>query len=123
VTFVPDTNKTRSIDKNALTETLNQIKFEALVLKSSYDPAIINAKFDKLETLLSSFSFLSEYKRSLAFARSNYLKIRETASAWKNYVPRIAFMALRINTIAGFSETEENIPKDFFCMVILEHLM
>ena len=95
VKFVPDTNKTRSTDKNALTETLNQIKFEALVLKSSYDPAIINAKFDKLEKLLSSYPFLSEYKQSLAFVRSDYLKIKETATVWKNYVPKIAFYGFK----------------------------
>ena len=95
IMFVPDTTEIKIIDNNAATEIRNQIKFEALALKSSYDPAIINAKFNKIESLLSSCSFLSGFKQSLSVARSNYSKIKNKSTVWKNYIPKIAFYGFK----------------------------
>jgi peptide/nickel transport system permease protein len=95
VNYTLDTNEIKSADKNALSETLNQIKFEALSLKSSYDEGIINAKFNKIQSLLSSFTFLSKFQQSLATTKSDYLKIKNTATVWKNYVPKIALYGFK----------------------------
>ncbi|MGZ4054868.1 MAG: ABC transporter permease [Bacteroidia bacterium] len=89
--FIPDTNQLKAVDKNIVTETLNQVKFEALSLKSSHEPAIIDVKLNKLETLLSSYSFLSKFRQPLAEVKADYLKIKTLSSAWKNYIPKIVF--------------------------------
>jgi len=89
--FVADTNQLKQFDKNAVLETINQLKFEVSALKASFDPVIIAAKMDKVTALLSAYPFLSSFKSDFEKVKSNYLSIEKNASVWKNYVPRIAF--------------------------------
>lgn len=91
VVFVPDSSRAGSADKNILLETMNQVKFESLALKAAYEPAVIAAKFEKISELLSSYSFLSNFKNDFELVKQNYTVIEKNSSPWKNYVPRIAF--------------------------------
>jgi peptide/nickel transport system permease protein len=89
--FQPDTSVTNKLDKNVLVENMNQIKFETLALRSSFEENVIDAKFKKTDALLSTYDFLSPFKDSFAAIQSNYNSIKANTSIWKNYVPRIAF--------------------------------
>lgn len=91
VAFSPDTNMVKAADKNAVTENLNQIRFESVALRSSYEENVIESKFKTLKSLLSSYTFLSSYQTSFTEVESKYKAIKENASGWKNYIPRIAF--------------------------------
>ncbi len=91
VGFKPDSNALKSNDINALKEAINEIKFESLSLKSSYENNVVEAKFSKLKQLLSSYSFLAEFLVPLNHAHENYLLISKNETAWKNYVPKLSF--------------------------------
>ena len=94
LTFVPDTSQIKVADRDAAHEALNQIRFESLSLRSSWDASVIDAKIKKIRSLISSFSFLSKFNASLSEAETNYSKIKSCSSVWKNYIPKIAFYGL-----------------------------
>lgn len=89
--FQIDTNTIKTYDLNAVNETINQIKFESLSLKSSYDHTIIESKFNKLYQLISYYPFLSKYQEPLGLMHYKYIAIETLASPWKNYIPKLSF--------------------------------
>lgn len=89
--FVPDTNELKQFDKNAVLETLNQIKSEALSLKGTYDIVVIDSKLNKISGLLNVFPFLKQFNHSLNKVKNNFITVQKNSSSWKNYIPRIAF--------------------------------
>lgn len=89
--FKPDTNQLKGYETNKVIEDLNQIKFEALSLKASYEEAVMQAKIDKIQTLLGKYSFLNDSKRLFEQVVSDHQNIKNTESKWKNYIPKIAF--------------------------------
>ncbi len=89
--FVLDTNEIRFVDRSAILETLNQIRFEALSLKSSYTASVIDLKISNIEKLLSLFPFLSKLQITFSTSKANYNKIKNTSTVWKNYIPKIIF--------------------------------
>jgi peptide/nickel transport system permease protein len=89
--FNPDTNLVKKFEKNSLTENINELKYEALALKSAYDDVVINAKLLKINALLIKYSFLKDYVVDFKRAEEAYQNIKNNSSAWKNYIPRIAF--------------------------------
>lgn len=91
VAFSPDSNLVKQFDKNALVENLNQLKFESLALKSTYEENIIDAKFIKINTLLVAYPFLNSFAAAFGEVQAKYKSVKSTATAWKNYVPRLAF--------------------------------
>ncbi|MDQ3047450.1 MAG: ABC transporter permease [Bacteroidota bacterium] len=91
INFIPDTNVTKGFDRNQVLETLNQIKFESSALKSTYEEKILEAKFKKVEILLSTFPFLSTFRQSFQDVQSNFQAIKTNASKWKNYIPKLDF--------------------------------
>lgn len=93
--FVPDTNVLKQYNKNAVLETMNQLKFEASAIKGTYDKTVINVKLNKIITLLSSYPFLEKFKPEFEKVRQDFLSIEKNASVWKNYIPRIAFYGFK----------------------------
>lgn len=93
--FTADTNDTKLLDKSAVLETMNQLKFESLSLKASHEPAVIDAKINKIAALVSSYPFLSAHKIAFEQVRQNYISIEKKSTVWKNYVPRIAFYGFK----------------------------
>ncbi|HEY0030811.1 MAG TPA: ABC transporter permease, partial [Bacteroidia bacterium] len=93
--FKPDTGLVASLDKNALLETMNELKFESLALKASYESAIIEAKVKKIDRLLNSYSFFSTSKQKFEQILQNYSQVQSNSSPWKNYIPRIAFFGFK----------------------------
>ena len=89
--FVVDTNEIKLVDRNVLSETLNQISFQALSLKSSLNASTIDSKFSSIDKLLSLFPFLSKLQITFSKTKSNYYKIKNTSTVWKNYIPKIIF--------------------------------
>lgn len=93
--FVVDTNLLKEYNKNAVLETLNQLKFEASSLKGTYDKTVIDVKMNKISTLLFSYPFLEKFKPEFEKVRQDFLSIEKNASTWKNYIPRIAFYGFK----------------------------
>lgn len=91
VTFRPDTNQTKGLDKNTYVETMNQVKFESLALKSSYEENMIRAKFVKIKQLLGTYPFMARFLQPFSTIESKYAAIAANSSGWKNYVPRLVF--------------------------------
>lgn len=91
IAFTIDTNQTKYLDKNAVVETINQIKFEASSLKASYEENVIEAKFNKINLLLSYYPFLAKFQQPFNLIEYKYLTIKKTACPWKNYIPKLAF--------------------------------
>jgi peptide/nickel transport system permease protein len=91
INFSPDSNQIRQYDRNAVVETLNQIKFEAAALKASYEENVIEAKFNKISLLLSYYPFLSRFQQPFNLVEYKYLQIKKSASTWKNYIPKLAW--------------------------------
>jgi peptide/nickel transport system permease protein len=89
--FQPDSSLIKQYDKNALVENMNQLRFETLALKSTFEENVIDAKTKKIKTLLSNYSFLSPFRTSFNTIENNYSAIKNNATPWKNYIPRIAF--------------------------------
>jgi len=89
--FVVDTNEIKLVDRNLLSETLNQISFQAVSLKSSLNASTIDSKFSSIDKLLSLFPFLSKLQITFSKTKSNYYKIKNTSTVWKNYIPKIIF--------------------------------
>lgn len=93
ITFVLDTNIIKHYDRNAFVETMNQIKFESSALKASYEENIIEAKFNKINLLLSYYPFLSKFQQPFNMVEYKYLKIKKTATPWKNYIPKFVWFS------------------------------
>ncbi|MBL7884480.1 MAG: ABC transporter permease [Bacteroidia bacterium] len=91
IIFKLDTALLKGYDKNAVNETMNQIKFEASALKSSYEANIIEAKFNKIALLLSYYPFLSKFQQPFNLVEYKYLNLKKLATPWKNYVPTLVF--------------------------------
>lgn len=86
-----DTNQLKHVDKNTIAEDLNQLKFQLLALRSSYEDEIISAKLRDINLLLSSYSFLHPFQKKFEDVKDNYENVKATSTVWKNYVPSIAF--------------------------------
>lgn len=86
-----DTTLYKASEKNAVYETVNQLKFEALALKSSYDDNVIEAKLNKLQQLATYYPFLKDYEHALSNVRHEYLTVKTNATRWKNYIPAINY--------------------------------
>jgi peptide/nickel transport system permease protein len=93
--FTADTNQTKKYDKEKVLEAMNLIRFESAALKASHESVIIDAKMSKIDGLISSCSFLAVLKPSFATIRHNYDAIKNSATGWKNYIPRIAFYGFK----------------------------
>lgn len=93
--FVPDTNQLKGYDKNAVLETLNQLKFEASSIKGTYDKAVIVVKLNKISSLLSVYPFLEKFKSGIENVKQNFFSIENKSAIWKNYIPRIAFYGFK----------------------------
>lgn len=91
--YRPDTTILKAYDVNAVKETINQVKFESLSLKSAYENNVVEAKFAKLGQLLSAYPFLSGFLPSLNATHDNYIKVKENSTTWKNYIPKLSFYA------------------------------
>jgi hypothetical protein len=91
IAFTPDSSQLKQYDKNTITEHLNQLKFESLSLRSSYDETIIAAKISKISAILSGYPFLASFRPSFEQIKNEYATVKANTSSWKNYVPRIAF--------------------------------
>ncbi len=93
VNYKIDTNRVAANERNAAIETLSQVKFETLSLKSSYEDVVVSAKYNKLNQMLGSYEFLSPFKIELNSIAAEYKKIKENSSTWKNYIPSFSFNA------------------------------
>jgi len=91
VAFVIDTNQLKRYDKNAVLETVNQIKSEVTGLKASYEENVIEVKLNKIKLLLSFYPFLTKFHQPFHLIEYKYLMIKKMASPWKNYVPKLVF--------------------------------
>ncbi|OFY87427.1 MAG: hypothetical protein A3F72_04310 [Bacteroidetes bacterium RIFCSPLOWO2_12_FULL_35_15] len=91
IQFSVDSNAVTLYDKDDVTETLNQLKFEILSLRSSYELSAIEAKFSNINLLLSKYPFLKKFKNPFNAIESDFSEIKKKATPWKNYVPKIAF--------------------------------
>jgi peptide/nickel transport system permease protein len=89
--FKPDTNQLKGLPINAVIENLNQLKFEALSLKSTYEEPLIDAKFAKIKSLLNLYPFLNQSKVLFNAVEHSYAEIKNHTSNWKNYVPKLSF--------------------------------
>ncbi|MBK7183713.1 MAG: ABC transporter permease [Bacteroidetes bacterium] len=89
--FKPDTNQLKGYPINAVIENLNQLKFEALSLKSTYEASLIDAKFAKIKSLLNLYPFLNQSKALFNAVEQSYAEIKNHSSNWKNYVPKLSF--------------------------------
>jgi len=78
----------QSIDK--MKEDLNESYFETSSLKSTYNQAVIEAKFAKLEELYSA-PYLVALRERLAESKGLYEEMIATATPWKTYVPVVNF--------------------------------
>lgn len=89
--FIPDTSLTRNYKTAAVTETMNQLRFQSLSLRSSYEDNIVTAKLNTIQQLLSSYPFLYRFQSQLNNLEDKYSAVKANASGWKNYIPRLAF--------------------------------
>lgn len=86
-----DTNLLKQYDKNAVIETINQIKFETATLKASYEENVIRTKFNKISLLLSYYPFLVVFQKPFKEIEYKYQVIKENKTIWKNYIPKLVF--------------------------------
>lgn len=91
IRYVPDTNDIRQPGKNTATENINQLKYEALALKSSYEDQVIKAKMSKIKNLMSGSPFLNKFIPEFDETEKAYTSVKSSSTIWKNYIPRIAF--------------------------------
>jgi peptide/nickel transport system permease protein len=89
--FKPDTNQLKGYPINAVIENLNQLKFEALSLKSTYEAPLIDAKFAKIKSLIALYPFLQPSKALFEKVEKSYADVKANATGWKNYVPKLSF--------------------------------
>jgi peptide/nickel transport system permease protein len=86
-----DTNQLKQYNKNIVAEDLNQLRFQLLSLRSSYEDEIISSKLTDINLILSSYSFLHSFQKKFEDVKANYENVKATSSVWKNYIPRLAF--------------------------------
>lgn len=91
IRFKADSGEVLFYEKNSITENINQLKFELLSLRSSYEEDVIEAKLHKIDLLVSKFSFLNKFRNSVNLINNDFSEIKKTATPWKNYIPKIAF--------------------------------
>lgn len=89
VTFDSLTRKQYSI--NEITDAINQLKFESLTIKSSFEDAIIRSKLMRIKELYDKYSFLSGLRKQLNNLTVAYDDVKKNPAAWKNYIPKINF--------------------------------
>lgn len=95
ISFVPDSLLLKQYDKNGVLETLNQLKSETTALKSTHEKNIIEAKLNKIGTLLVAYPFLDKFKPQFEKVKHDFTLVDSHVSTWKNYIPRIAFYGIK----------------------------
>jgi peptide/nickel transport system permease protein len=78
-------------EREKISETLNQSKFESLSLRASYDDKIILMRIENSRKLYGAHPFFKPLKNYLEQAEHKYSLLKATATPWKNYIPKIAF--------------------------------
>jgi peptide/nickel transport system permease protein len=89
--FMPDSISQQQYDKNKIADVLNQLRFESLSLRSTYDPVVIENKLTKVTSLLASHSFLLKFQQPFQQLKEHYALIQKKATPWKNFIPTIAW--------------------------------
>lgn len=85
-----DSTSAMGLGADRMKEAINESFFETSSLKSTYNQAVIEAKFAKLEELYSA-PYLSRLREKLAESKALYNEMVATATPWKTYVPVLNF--------------------------------
>lgn len=85
-----DSASAMGLGVDRMKEDINESFFETSSLKSTYNQAVIEAKFAKLEELYSA-PYLVRLRDKLAESRALYNEMKATATAWKTYIPVLNF--------------------------------
>lgn len=84
-----DTTYSSTYSKNKITEAKNNTNFDLLSLLESYNQEVIESKLVDLEKRYSENEFLAPSKEKFELVKSNFNKLKENASPWKTYIPKI----------------------------------
>ncbi len=83
-----DSASAMGLGADAMKQDVNESFFETSALKSTYDPAVTEAKFAKLEDLYSA-PYMDQLRGQLEESRSLYEEMVATATPWKTYIPAL----------------------------------
>jgi peptide/nickel transport system permease protein len=75
--------------RNEIIDGINAIKAGCGILKSSYNPAIIDNQFQTITKWLTAYPYTDADRQSFAAVKANYQAVITNATPWKNYVPKL----------------------------------
>jgi len=78
-----------NLSLNTVNEARNQFSFEVGSLLETAEEEIIVIKFDKMEVLVTSNTFLSHLAAPLALVKTAHAAMFSNATRWKTYIPAI----------------------------------
>jgi peptide/nickel transport system permease protein len=80
-----------SFNSAILSQRINEMKFDCLLLYSLYDPVLMNARLEKLDAAVKSDPVLEPLKKPVSEALLSFSRLTDHPSTWKNYIPVIHF--------------------------------
>ena len=78
-------------DRNKMLDHINAIKSATIQLKASYEKATLQKQFEKIKKLLQHDTFFLPAQQQFEKVGKCYQQIIETATPWKNYIPKVNF--------------------------------
>jgi peptide/nickel transport system permease protein len=91
VRFQVDTSSGKSEEFKQSRESFNEVKYETLALKSTYNDNAIESRLSKIDNILTKYSQFSEFKKQLSGIKTKYQDVKTNSTKWKNYIPKLNF--------------------------------
>ena len=86
-----DTNTVAAEDMNPAYENFNNLKFEVLSLRASWQESNVLAKMENIKILIKNYLFSKDLENDFLRVCASFETIKVNATNWKNYIPTIYF--------------------------------
>ena len=94
------------LDLNEVNEITNRFGSEIGSLLETSNKELVALKFEKMNTLMTNYSYLNSLKPALSEAEKYKNDLSEKSTRWKTYIPTLHWYGTKTNTIYGCSVME-----------------
>ena len=84
-----DENGKSLYSKNEINDVITQSSFDVSAMMETASPAVLNAKWEKLNNLYDTYPFFGEIKAAFATTKEKYQFMLDNEQSWKTYIPTI----------------------------------
>ena len=84
-----DENGKTLYSKNEINDVITQSSFDIGAMMETASPAVLNAKWENLNKLYTTYPFFGEIKSDFAIAKEKYQFMLDNEESWKTFIPTI----------------------------------